>query len=130
MTTCIQLYTVPDRFPTTRLAKLVLKSADGIVFVAASQDDMMEANVASLRIGRQPQGQGCASRRPYVLQFNKPRSIHLAFRRPHERPHQREASTRHESVATTGVGVQDTQGHRQARPDGDRSEVRLEAAAV
>ena len=47
--TRLQLYTVPGQvfYNTTR--KLVLKGADGIVFVADSQAPMLEANVQSLR---------------------------------------------------------------------------------
>ena len=47
--TRIQLYTVPGQvfYNTTR--KLVLKGADGIVFVADSQRSMLEANLESLR---------------------------------------------------------------------------------
>lgn len=47
--TRLQLYTVPGQvfYNTTR--KLVLKGADGIVFVADSQRPMLEANVDSLR---------------------------------------------------------------------------------
>lgn len=47
--TRLQLYTVPGQvfYNTTR--KLVLKGADGIVFVADSQEPMLEANVQSMR---------------------------------------------------------------------------------
>jgi mutual gliding-motility protein MglA len=47
--TRLQLYTVPGQvfYNTTR--KLVLKGADGIVFVADSQEPMLEANVQSLK---------------------------------------------------------------------------------
>jgi mutual gliding-motility protein MglA len=47
--TRLQLYTVPGQvfYNTTR--KLVLKGADGIVFVADSQKPMLEANVESLK---------------------------------------------------------------------------------
>jgi len=47
--TRIQLYTVPGQvfYNTTR--KLVLKGADGIVFVADSQRSMLETNLESLR---------------------------------------------------------------------------------
>jgi signal recognition particle receptor subunit beta len=47
--TRIQLYTVPGQvfYNTTR--KLVLKGVDGIVFVADSQNPMLQANVESLR---------------------------------------------------------------------------------
>ena len=47
--TRIQLYTVPGQvhFNTTR--KLVLKGADGLVFVADSQRSMLQANVESFR---------------------------------------------------------------------------------
>ena len=47
--TRLQLYTVPGQvfYNTTR--KLVLKGADGIVFVADSQEPMLDANVQSLK---------------------------------------------------------------------------------
>src|SRR3989337_312004 len=47
--TRLQLYTVPGQvfYNTTR--KLVLKGADGIVFVADSQAAMLEANIDSFR---------------------------------------------------------------------------------
>ncbi len=47
--TQIQLYTVPGSalFPSGR--KMLLQGVDGVVFVADSQQPMLEANIASLR---------------------------------------------------------------------------------
>ena len=46
--TRIQLYTVPGQVFYNATRKLVLKGADGVVFVADSQAEMLEANVESL----------------------------------------------------------------------------------
>src|SRR5262245_18810583 len=45
----LQLYTVPGQVFYNATRKLVLKGADGIVFVADSQIAMLDANVESLR---------------------------------------------------------------------------------
>ena len=64
--TRIQLYTVPGQVFYNATRRMVLKGADGVVFVADSQKDMMEANLESLenlrenlaahdlRLGRSP----------------------------------------------------------------------------
>jgi len=71
--TRIQLYTVPGQvvYDTTR--KLVLKGADGIVFVADSQKEMMEANLESMgNLEKNLLEQGMNLRDlPHILQFNK-----------------------------------------------------------
>ncbi len=108
--TLIQLYTVPGQvfYNTTR--KLVLKGADGIVFVADSQRSMLEANLESLRnleanlaeIGI------LVETIPVFLQFNK-RDLTDIFSvnelneilNPREWPHQ-------EASALNGVGVFET----------------------
>lgn len=71
--TRIQLYTVPGQvfYNTTR--KLVLKGADGIVFVADSQRSMLEANMESLRnleVNLAELGI-LVDRIPVFIQFNK-----------------------------------------------------------
>lgn len=110
MKTLIQLYTVPGQVSYNETRKLVLKGADGIVFVADSQEEMIEANVASIRNLKEnleEQGSRLADI-PHVLQFNKrdlPRLLSVAQLNASlnsmSAPH-------FESVATTGVGVQDT----------------------
>lgn len=71
--TRLQLYTVPGQvfYNTTR--KLVLKGADGIVFVADSQAPMLEANVQSLRnLKANLEELGLdLDRMPMVIQLNK-----------------------------------------------------------
>src|SRR5262249_25419430 len=73
MKTSIQLYTVPGQVSYNETRKLVLKGADGIVFVADSQEDMLETNVASLRnLEENLFEQGLdLSELPHVVQFNK-----------------------------------------------------------
>ena len=110
MTTCIQLYTVPGQVSYNETRKLVLKSADGIVFVADSQEEMMDANIASFRNleeNLKEQGVRLADV-PHVLQFNKRDLPNLA---PVERLNavlNAKQTPFYESIATTGVGVQDT----------------------
>ena len=49
MKTRVQLYTVPGQVFYNETRKLVLKGADGIVFVADSQETMVGANIESFR---------------------------------------------------------------------------------
>lgn len=71
--TRLQLYTVPGQvfYNTTR--KLVLKGADGIVFVADSQKAMLEANVESLKNLRENLSEAGLNldEIPVVVQLNK-----------------------------------------------------------
>ena len=67
------LYTVPGQVFYDASRKLVLKGADGVVFVADSQPSRTEANVESLEnleFNLQEQGLSLA-KVPYVIQFNK-----------------------------------------------------------
>src|SRR5882672_12470640 len=73
MRTRLQLYTVPGQvfYNTTR--KLVLKGADGLVFVADSQRKMIEANIESfgnLEENLREMGLSLAEM-PHIIQFNK-----------------------------------------------------------
>jgi signal recognition particle receptor subunit beta len=71
--TKFQLYTVPGQviYDTTR--QLVLRSVDGVVFVADSQWEKMEENVSSFRnLEQNLQKQNLLLEQvPIVLQFNK-----------------------------------------------------------
>jgi len=72
-TTRFHLYTVPGQVFYDASRKLILKGVDGIVFVADSQTDRMEANVESIRnleLNLQEHGFDLASI-SYALQFNK-----------------------------------------------------------
>ncbi len=73
MKTKIQLYTVPGQvfYDTTR--KLVLKGADGVVFVADSQEPMVDANIDSFEnlITNLKEQNLDIRNMPHVIQFNK-----------------------------------------------------------
>src|SRR5437867_9911824 len=49
MKTRVQLYTVPGQVFYNETRRLVLKGADGVVFIADSQNQMIEANIDSFR---------------------------------------------------------------------------------
>jgi mutual gliding-motility protein MglA len=67
------LYTVPGQVFYDASRKLVLKGADGVIFVADSQPDRTEANIESLEnLEANLAAQGAKlSEVPYVLQYNK-----------------------------------------------------------
>lgn len=67
------LYTVPGQVFYDASRKLILKGVDGVVFVADSQIERMEANIESvenLRINLQEQGYDL-DKIPYSMQYNK-----------------------------------------------------------
>jgi len=71
--TRFHLYTVPGQVFYDASRKLILKGVDGVVFVADSQVERMEANVESLenlKVNLQEQGYDLA-KLPYVIQYNK-----------------------------------------------------------
>jgi len=71
--TRFHLYTVPGQVFYDASRKLIFKGVDGVVFVADSERERMEANTESLRNLKQNlQAQGYDLRSiPYVLQLNK-----------------------------------------------------------
>ncbi len=71
--TRFHLYTVPGQVFYDASRKLILKGVDGIVFVADSQIERMEANIESienLRINLAEQGYDM-DKIPFILQYNK-----------------------------------------------------------
>ena len=110
MRTRLQLYTVPGQvfYNTTR--KLVLKGADGLVFVADSQSKMVDANRESFGNMKQNLAEHGLdlSTIPHVLQFNK-RDIGdiLSVEDLNSALNEYNVPI-YEAVATTGIGVQDT----------------------
>src|SRR4029079_13932860 len=71
--TRFHLYTVPGQVYYNASRKLILKGVDGLVFVADSQVERMEANIESLdnlRINLNEQGYDL-DKLPYVVQYNK-----------------------------------------------------------
>jgi mutual gliding-motility protein MglA len=71
--TRLQLYTVPGQVYYNATRKLVLRGADGIVFVADSQPEQFEENIESLRnLHENLLEEGLDIREiPLVLQYNK-----------------------------------------------------------
>ncbi len=71
--TRFHLYTVPGQVFYDASRKLILKGVDGVVFVADSQIERMEANLESLdnlKINLKEQGYDL-EKVPYVVQYNK-----------------------------------------------------------
>ena len=71
--TRFHLYTVPGQVFYDASRKLILKGVDGVVFVADSQEERMDANLESLdnlRFNLQEQGYDL-DKLPYVIQYNK-----------------------------------------------------------
>ena len=69
----VQLYTVPGQVHYNSTRKLVLTGADGVVFVADSQEARREANIESLtnlRENLEEQGSQLDAL-PYLIQYNK-----------------------------------------------------------
>ena len=108
--TRFHLYTVPGQVFYDASRKLILKGVDGVVFVADSQIERMEANLESvdnLRTNLAEQGYDL-DRIPYVVQYNKrdlPQVAPIGELREQLNPTQ---VPDYEAVATTGVGVFDT----------------------
>ena len=110
MKTRVQLYTVPGQVFYNETRKLVLKGADGIVFVADSQATMLGANVESFKnLEENLKAHGLKlAEMPHVLQFNKRDLPRLASIEELNAAINRFNAPFYESVATTGIGVQDT----------------------
>ena len=108
--TRFHLYTVPGQVFYDASRKLILKGVDGVVFVADSQVERMEANLESLdnlRINLGEQGYDLA-RLPYIMQYNKrdlPNSAPLDEMR---RLMNAQGVPDFEACATVGTGVFET----------------------
>ena len=108
--TRFHLYTVPGQVFYDASRKLILKGVDGVVFVADSQRERMEANIESIRnleSNLKEHGLDLKSM-PYALQFNK-RDLPTAM--PVDELYRTLNFKREptfEAVAPQGVGVFDT----------------------
>ena len=108
--TRFHLYTVPGQVFYDASRKLILKGVDGVVFVADSQEERMEANIESIRnLESNLSEHGFElETMPLALQFNK-RDLRGAM--PSEEMYRilnykREPTF--EAIATDGIGVFDT----------------------
>ncbi|NMB76075.1 MAG: gliding-motility protein MglA [Myxococcales bacterium] len=108
--TRFHLYTVPGQVFYDASRKLILKGVDGVVFVADSQVERMEANLESmenLRVNLAEQGYDLKTV-PYVIQYNK-RDLPNAA--PIEELHRLlnpDNVPEFQAIAATGWGVFDT----------------------
>jgi hypothetical protein len=110
MRTKLQLYTVPGQVYYNSTRQLVLKGADGVVFVADSQDFALDANQESLQnLEDNLKRQGIRMREmPLVMQYNKrdlPNALAVA---EINKELNKSGAPSFESVATTGLGVEET----------------------
>jgi hypothetical protein len=108
--TRFHLYTVPGQVYYNASRRLILKGVDGVVFVADSQPERMDANIASMQnlyenlaeYGYDP------TTLPLVIQFNKrdvPSAVPLSELRVQINP---DTLPDFEAVAISGRGVFDT----------------------
>jgi len=108
--TRFHLYTVPGQVFYDASRKLILKGVDGVVFVADSQLERMEANQESLEnlsVNLAEQGYDF-NKVPTVIQYNKrdlPNAISIEEMR---KSLNRRGIPEYQAVAPTGVGVFDT----------------------
>lgn len=108
--TRFHLYTVPGQVFYDASRKLILKGVDGVVFVADSQIERMEANLESvenLRINLAEQGYDL-NKIPCVMQYNKRDLPNAATIEELRRLLNPNALPEFQATATTGVGVFDT----------------------
>jgi signal recognition particle receptor subunit beta len=110
MRTKLQLYTVPGQVYYNSTRQLVLKGADGIVFVADSQDFALDANQESLQnLEDNLKRQGIRLREmPLVIQYNKRDLPNALATTDIDKELNKLGSPSFESVATTGLGVEET----------------------
>jgi hypothetical protein len=108
--TRFHLYTVPGQVFYDASRRLILKSVDGVVFVADSQEARFEANIESLenlRSNLEEQGYDL-DKLPYVVQYNKrdmPEVMSLEDLRRELNP---SGVPDFEAIATKGDGVFET----------------------
>jgi len=108
--TRFHLYTVPGQVFYDASRKLILKGVDGVVFVADSQIERMEANLESvenLRVNLGEQGYDLG-KVPYVVQYNKRDLPNIATVEELHRLINPTNVPEFQAVAPTGVGVFDT----------------------
>lgn len=110
MRTKLQLYTVPGQVYYNSTRQLVLKGADGVVFVADSQDFALDANIESLQnLEDNLRRQGIRIKEiPVVMQYNKRDLPNVLPVEELEKEFNRLEVPYFESVATTGLGVEET----------------------
>jgi small GTP-binding protein len=108
--TRFHLYTVPGQVFYDASRKLILKGVDGVIFVADSQVERMDANVEAidnLQINLKTQGYDLMNI-PYVLQLNKRDLPNVESVEEMKRLLMKKNEPVVEAVASKGPGVFDT----------------------
>ncbi len=108
--TRFHLYTVPGQVFYDASRKLILKGVDGMVFVADSQRERMDANIESLfnlELNLKQHGYDLM-KVPYVLQLNKRDLPNVVSTADLTAELLRKGEPVFEGVANRGVGVFDT----------------------
>jgi len=108
--TRFHLYTVPGQVFYDASRKLILKGVDGVIFVADSQLERMDANVEAIEnlvVNLKSQGYDL-NNIPYVLQLNKRDLPNVAPVDEMKRLLVRRTEPIYEAVAPKGIGVFET----------------------
>ncbi|HEY8483298.1 MAG TPA: GTPase domain-containing protein [Longimicrobiales bacterium] len=108
--TRFHLYTVPGQVYYNASRRLILKGVDGVVFVADSQRERMDANITSMQnLYENLEEYGYDPRKiPMVVQYNKrdlPNGVPIEELRAALNPGRR---PEFEAIAVEGIGVFDT----------------------
>lgn len=106
----LHLYTVPGQLSYEPSRRLMLRGVDGVVLVADSQADRLEANIEALKhLQAHLKEHGYSFQRlPYVLQLNK-RDLSTALPVATMKEHlQKKGEPVIEAVAREGIGVFET----------------------
>jgi signal recognition particle receptor subunit beta len=108
--TRFHLYTVPGQVFYDASRRLILKGVDGVVFVADSQEERMDANIESLyNLEENLRAQGYDPHKiPYVLQLNKRDLPNVLSLEEMTAELRRNGEPVVEAVASSGPGVFDT----------------------
>jgi len=108
--TRFHLYTVPGQVFYDASRKLILKGVDGIIFVADSQSERMDANIESVNnLEQNLKLQGYDLMKiPYALQLNKRDLSNVVSVEDMKKELVRKGEPVLEAVASTGTGVFDT----------------------
>jgi signal recognition particle receptor subunit beta len=108
--TRFHLYTVPGQVFYEAIRRLILKGADGVVFVADSQEERLDANLETLDNLREHLKDHNLDFNtiPYVLQFNKRDLPNILSVDELQKQLSVKGEPTVEAVAVTGQGVFDT----------------------
>ena len=104
------LYTVPGQVFYEASRKLILRGADGIVFVADSQVTRFEANLESLKnLEEQLKKQGtCLQNTPHIIQYNKRDLTNISPVAQLSQELNHHSAPEFEAIAIKGFGVFDS----------------------